>query len=60
MRTLAALVPALALGLVVVSLRRMQLYDQAFGLTMLRLWVVGGAVWLGGLLLMMALLRWPQ
>lgn len=46
-RTLGALVPILALGLVVVSLRRMAFYDQAFGLTMLRLWVVGAAVWLG-------------
>ncbi len=54
-RGLAGLVPTLALGLVVVSLRRMQLYDRAFGLTMLRLWVVGGALWLGGLLVMMAL-----
>jgi uncharacterized protein DUF4153 len=54
-RVLAGLVPTLALGLVVVSLRRMQFYDRAFGLTMLRLWVVGGALWLGGLLVMMAL-----
>lgn len=51
-RGLGAAVPALALGLVVVSLRRMALYDQAFGLTMLRLWVVGAAVWMGSVLVM--------
>jgi hypothetical protein len=54
MRALAAAVPLLALGLVVVSLRRMALYDEAFGLTMLRLWVVGAAVWMGLALLMIA------
>ena len=54
MRVLAAAVPLLALGLVGVSLRRMALYDEAFGLTMLRLWVVGAAVWMGVVLLMIA------
>jgi hypothetical protein len=54
-RVLGALVPTLALGLVVVSLRRMALYDKAFGFTMLRLWVVGAAVWMGLLLGMIAL-----
>ena len=53
-RMLAGAVPLLALGLVVVSLRRMALYDQAFGLTMLRVWVVGAAVWMGVVLVMMA------
>lgn len=51
---LAAVVPTLALGLVVVSIRRMLLYDQAFGMTMLRLWVVGAAIWMGGVLVMAA------
>lgn len=51
---LGAAVPTLALGLVVVSLRRMALYDDAFGLTMLRLWVVGAAVWMGTVLVMTA------
>ena len=37
-----------------VSLRRMALYDEAFGLTMLRLWVVGAAFWMGAVLLMTA------
>jgi Domain of unknown function (DUF4173) len=53
-RVLGALVPGLAIGLVVVSLRRMALYDEAFGLTMLRLWVVGAAVWMGLVLVMTA------
>ena len=53
-RLLAAVVPTLALGLVVVSIRRMVLYDQAFGMTMLRLWVVGAAIWMGGVLVMAA------
>lgn len=52
---LATAVPLLALGLVVVSLRRMALYDDAFGLTMLRLWVVGAALWMGAVLVMTAL-----
>jgi hypothetical protein len=53
-RWLGAVVPALALGLVAVSLRRMALYDHAFGLTMLRLCVVGAAVWMGLVLVMTA------
>lgn len=51
---LGAAVPALALGLVVVSLRRMALYDDAFGLTMLRLAVVAATVWMGVVLVMTA------
>lgn len=54
-RLLGALVPVLALGLVAVSLRRMALYDDAFGLTMLRLWVLGAAVWMGVVLVLVAL-----
>lgn len=54
-RTLAVAVPLLAVGLVVVSLRRMALYDQAFGLTMLRLSVVAAAVWIGLVLVLIAL-----
>jgi hypothetical protein len=53
-RVLGAAVPLLALGLVAVSLRRMALYDEAFGLTMLRLWVVGAALWMGAVLMMTA------
>ena len=55
LRALAAAVPVLALGLVVVSLRRLAVYDDAFGLTMLRLWAMGGSVWMGALLVMLAL-----
>jgi hypothetical protein len=54
MRVLSAAVPLLALGLVGVSLRRMALYDEAFGLTMLRLSVIGAAVWMGLVLVMIA------
>ncbi|MCU1369459.1 MAG: hypothetical protein JWO77_653, partial [Ilumatobacteraceae bacterium] len=53
-RALGALVPVLALGLVAVSLRRMALYDDAFGLTMLRLWVLGAAAWMGVVLILVA------
>ncbi|MGH9112201.1 MAG: DUF4153 domain-containing protein, partial [Acidimicrobiales bacterium] len=53
-RSLGAIVPLLAVGLVVVSLRRMALYDDAFGLTMLRLWVIGAAIWMALLLVMTA------
>lgn len=53
-RGLSAAVPILGLGLVAVSLRRMSLYDQAFGLTMLRLVVVGTTLWIGIVLLMIA------
>lgn len=53
-RWLSAAVPLLGMGLVAVSLRRMALYDQAFGLTMLRLAVILAIVWIGLLLLTMA------
>lgn len=53
-RLLAGWVPFLALGLVTVCLRRMALYDQAFGLTMLRLAVVAVTIWLGVLLILIA------
>ena len=46
-RVLGALVPLLALGLVGVSLQRLARYDEAFGLTMLRLTVVAATVWFG-------------
>lgn len=54
-RVLAALAPLLTTGLVVVSLRRMALYDAAFGFTMLRLAVVAVTIWLGLTLVFMAL-----
>ncbi len=53
-RLLAGWVPVLALGLVAVCLRRMALYDRAFGLTMLRLAVVAAALWLGAVLVLLA------
>ena len=54
-RCLHAAVPALTIGLVVVSLRRMAYYDEAFGLTMLRVWVVGATVWIGVMLVVLAI-----
>ncbi|MEO6469087.1 MAG: DUF4173 domain-containing protein [Acidimicrobiia bacterium] len=54
-RLLSAAVPILALGLVVVSVTRMAHYDDAFGMTMLRLWALGATVWLGTLLVLMAI-----
>lgn len=53
-RVLGGLVPLLGLTLVGVSLRRMALYDDAFGLTVLRLAVVGAAGWFGVVLLLVA------
>lgn len=53
-RGLSAAVPLLAVGLVVVSLRRMVLYDRAFGLTMLRLSVVVASIWIGIVLALIA------
>jgi hypothetical protein len=53
-RGLSGVVPLLALGLAGGSLRRMALYDQAFGLTMLRLTVVGVTVWMGIVLILFA------
>ena len=51
---LVLFVPMLALGLVMVSLTRMARYDDAFGMTMLRLWALGATVWLGTLLVLVA------
>src|SRR6185503_12542824 len=53
-RLLGAVVPLMALGLVVVTFRRMALYDEAFGMTMLRLWVVGATIWMALVLVMNA------
>jgi hypothetical protein len=55
LRCLHAAVPVLTIGLVVVGLRRMELYDEAFGLTMLRLWAVGVIVGIGVILLALAI-----
>ena len=54
-RWLQAAVPLLTIGLVVVSLRRMAYYDEAFGLTMLRVWVIGATVWIGVMLAVLAI-----
>ncbi len=54
-RWLHAAVPSLTIGLVVVSLRRMAYYDETFGLTMLRVWVVGATVGIGMMLVALAI-----
>ncbi|MCB0990610.1 MAG: DUF4173 domain-containing protein [Acidimicrobiales bacterium] len=48
---LTGVIAALTIGLVIVSLRRMFLYEEAFGLTMLRLYVMGFAAWMIAVLL---------
>jgi hypothetical protein len=44
---LAGLTVALTLGVVIVAIRRLQLYEAVFGLTMLRLACLVAAVWIG-------------
>jgi hypothetical protein len=58
---LAALTSILTLGVVVVAVRRLQLYEAAFGLTALRLACLAVAIWIGVLFLGLAvaiLVRW--
>jgi len=57
--TLALAVVGLTLVIVVVALRRLGLYQQAFGLTMLRLYSSIFAVWVG-LVLVLAGCAWPD
>jgi two-component system sensor histidine kinase BaeS len=51
---LSLLTIALTLGVVVVAIRRLALYEAAFGLTMLRLACLVAAVWIGVVFLMLA------
>jgi hypothetical protein len=44
---LSGLTTALTMGVVIVAIRRLQLYEAAFGLTMLRLACLAAAVWIG-------------
>ena len=44
---LSGLTAALTIGVVIVAIRRLQLYEAAFGLTMLRLACLAAAVWIG-------------
>lgn len=53
-RVLSAVIVALTLAVVGVALRRLALYCEAYGLTMLRLACVAGAVWFVVALLMVA------
>lgn len=54
MRLLSQAAVALTLLIVAVALRRLHLYEQAFGLTMLRLFVVTFAVWVGAVFVLLA------
>lgn len=53
-RLLSQAAVALTLLIVVVALRRLHLYEQAFGLTILRLFVVTFAVWVGAVFVLLA------
>jgi uncharacterized membrane protein len=53
-RTLARAAIALTLVIVAVSLRRFALYEDAYGLTMLRLACQLAAVWIGGVFVLLA------
>lgn len=50
---LSELAVALTLVVVVVAVRRLQVYEQAFGLTMLRLYSTAFAVWVGGVFVLL-------
>ena len=52
---LAEVAIALTLVIVVVAVRRLQLYEQAFGLTMLRLYSTLFAVWVGAVFVLLGL-----
>ena len=51
--SLSALTVALTVGVVVVAIRRLQLYEAAFGLTMLRLACLVAAGWIGEVFLLL-------
>jgi hypothetical protein len=53
-RTLLGLLCALTLVVVGVALRRLYLYEQTFGWTRLRLWVHAFELWLGAVIVMVA------
>lgn len=54
-RLLSQAAVGLTLLIVVVALRRLHLYEQAFGLTMLRLFVMAFALWVGAVFVLLAL-----
>jgi hypothetical protein len=60
---LSEVVVALTLLIVVVAIRRMHLYEQVFGLTMLRLYVELFTMWIGAVFVMLGLSLaglWPR
>lgn len=61
LQVLAVVVVLLTEAMVAVAIRRLALYDEAFGLTMLRLYSMVFAAWLGGVLLLAAAsVVWPS
>jgi hypothetical protein len=50
---LSALTAALTIGVVIVAIRRLQLYEGAYGLTMLRLACLVSAAWIGTVFLLL-------
>ena len=53
LKVLSALTVALTLGVVIVAIGRLRLYEAAFGLTMLRLACLVAAVWIGAVFLLL-------
>jgi hypothetical protein len=58
--SVSALTTALTLGVVIVAFRRLQLYEAAFGLTMLRLACFVVAVWIGVVFVLLAATILPK
>lgn len=56
----AGLTTALTLGVVVVAIRRLQLYEAAYGLTMLRLASLVVAIWIGAVFVLLGMTIWPH
>ena len=56
----AGLTTALTLGVVFVAIRRLQLYEAAYGLTMLRLASLVAAIWIGVVFVLLAMTIVPR
>jgi hypothetical protein len=54
LRALSAVTAALTISVVIVAIRRLQLYEGAYGLTMLRLACLVSAAWIGVVFLLLA------
>ena len=56
----AGLTTALTLGVVFVAIRRLELYEAAYGLTMLRLASLVAAIWIGAVFVLLAMTIVPR